>query len=380
MVGNILKAILFSLSAAIFVSGCQVVPGSEVSVSQKQVLNPLTHEEEQELRQNISVYRITPDLLRGMMQDKLQQEKTLDLLRTKLSSSTEGYQYVISPGDVLKISLWGQPEIQGVNQNGGPISVNEDGRIYFPYAGSVRVAGKTIAQARNMLTTRLSNYIRNPQLDVAVASYKSKKVYVTGEVAQPGVQAITNTPLTILDAINTAGGLTEHAVWNEVVLNRNGHKYFIPMRKLLQQGDLDYNYLMKNGDILHIPRDDKYQVIVMGEVIKPQNMRLGRYGTTLTEALGRVGGINELRADATGVFVIRSSKNSDVDSFVDPHIADVYQLNMSDATALALGNKFELHPGDVIYVTAVPIARWNRVLSNLIPSVNGLNSINSLVN
>lgn len=375
------KKVIIIVALMLAVSACQTVPGSNISVSSEQVINPLTEEEERELLQSISVYRITPQLLHQMAEDKLRDEIEVEQVHARLATNVKGYQYKISSGDVLNISLWGQPEIRSSDQGGITAIVSDSGEIYFPYVGNAQVAGKTISQVRNMLINRLSNYIRNPQLDVAIASYKSKKIYVTGEVAQPGVQPITNTPLTVLDAVNLAGGLTDHALWNEVVLNRDGQKYAIPMRKLLQQGDLAYNYLLQDGDILHIPRNDKYQVMMMGEVVKPQNIPLGRYGTTLTEALGSVGGINEFQADATGVFVIRSGQDQGKSAaFAEPHIADVYQLDMRDATALALGNQFELQAGDIIYVTAVPIARWNRVLNNILPSVNGLNNINRLVN
>lgn len=368
------KKILFLLLFSLY--GCTVVPGSHPDIDQSKVVNPLTETEQKALAQQVSIYRITPALVKRMHQDKAQQQELLKQNNKKIAKQTGKYQYRIAPGDILEINLWNQPDLQGNSDKGNPrVRVDANGRIYFPFIGEVPVAGKTISQVRRRLNQGLANYLQNPQLDVGIVSFQGKKAYITGEVKKPGVQAIANLPLTIMDAINQAGGLTEHAVWNDVTLTRQGKKITIPLQKLLQDGDMTYNYRLQSGDVLHIPRDDKHHVILLGEVNKQQIVPLGRYGITLMDALGSVGGLNEYHADASGIFVVRHP----IDSKQNEHkIADIYQLNLNDTIALALGNQFELEPGDIIYVTSVPIARWNRVISNLLPSISGLNSINNL--
>ena len=152
--------------------------------------------------------------------------------------------YTLESGDVLSIVVWDHPELNGAPDGASGVtpaagfSVDHDGAIQFPYAGRIGVAGLTDEQARKLLATRLARYIRNPNVTVRVQSYRSKRIYVDGEVRQPGVHAITDLAMTLIEAINRAGGMLPGADQSRISLSREGDTYAIDLPQLVRQGAL----------------------------------------------------------------------------------------------------------------------------------------------
>ena len=135
---------------------------------------------------------------------------------------------------------------------------------------------------------------------------------------------------------------------------------------MLQNGDMRQNQLLRDGDVLHVPDIGSQKVFVMGEVMDPVTLPMGNSRLSLTDALAEAGGMDETQANAKGIFVIRQSTPD------SGKLATVYQLDARNATALVLGAQFMLQPTDIVYVTAAPLSRWNRVINQLTPTISSV--------
>lgn len=345
---------------ALFMAGCALAPGPHYS-NAPGWFSEDDGDDAEPLSEAVEVHQISTAVL-SSNQDYAAPQPPEALLQ-----EPESYDYEVGPGDVLQITVWDHPELtipagsmRSSEESGN--WVHNDGTIFYPYVGKIEVVGLRVTEIRDLIAERIAEYIEEPQVDVTVAAFRSQRIYVTGSVKQPGAFPVTNVPTRLLDAVNAAGGITEFADWSDVTLTRDGKDYQLSLRAIYQQGNPAQNVLLKPGDVLHVGRNADNKVFVLGEVLEPKPVPMTRNGLSLAEALSTVGGFMKETANASGIFVMRQAPEG------SDHLVDVYQLNAKKATALVLADHFPLQRRDIVYVTAAPIARWNRVIESILPT------------
>jgi polysaccharide biosynthesis/export protein len=284
--------------------------------------------------------------------------------RDPLAGLAEGYDYRVTPHDVLTVTVWDHPELtipagEFRDAETSGYAVAADGTIFFPHVGEVEVAGKTLKEVRRLLTQRLTYVIERPQLDVRVAGFRGQKVQVTGEVTEPATLPITDVPMRVQDALSQAKGTTPEANLRQVTLTRGGEVFTLDLQALYEEGDTSQNWLLQDGDVLHVPDRSRNKVFVLGEVRRPSSRVMVKGRMTLAEAIGDSEGFDPVTSNPGKVYVIRGSLKRPV----------IYRLDASSPDALLLATHFELEPRDVVFVSTHNLTRWNRIISQIGPTV-----------
>ena len=289
-------------------------------------------------------------------------------LEDLMVDSLPDLEYRIGPLDMVQVVVWEHPELtspMGQYQPAGQ-KVTTEGTLFYPYAGVIQAAGLTAQELRNEITKRLSDKILNdPQVDVRVTGYHSRKALVTGAVNRPGYVKFDENPMTIPDVIAEVGGFNEKADPSFVQLRRKEKIYNINYVRAFKDNVSIERILVKPGDQVFVPlradteRDRK--VYVLGEVSRSGVVRMDNY-LSLAEALAASGGVNAINASSRDIYVIRNTAKDKI---------DVYQLNAKNAMALAMADRFEMNPRDIVYVDASGLATWNRLINLIMPTLNG---------
>jgi polysaccharide export outer membrane protein len=189
-------------------------------------------------------------------------------------------EYLVSPGDVLEVFVWQQPDLTR------DVIVRPDGRLSFPLVGDVDAAGLNLTQLDGIITQRLKAYVRFPDVSLAIKRFGGTKTIILGEVANPGIYIPTGDGR-VLDVVAMAGGFKDNAVKDNVMLIRGGMAQpqiaKLNLEQLLSRGSMEENVRLQPNDIVFIPKrqinsilefmDDFYPTI--GEVLVGQSIATG---------------------------------------------------------------------------------------------------------
>jgi protein involved in polysaccharide export with SLBB domain len=265
--------------------------------------------------------------------DKVKERDSLDFVITDLSESSPFFT-------------------RGTPYKYGPIEVPNDGQINIPYVGEINVIGSTLSQISSTFSEKMKPVSSTAQVMVVRTNRFLLTANVLGEVKTPGSIPLERSGITSIDILAASGGPTEAE-----------HLYQYSLRRGNKDYHFDYQGFQKNpfpieaGDLLTVTTDSSNRFQIMGAINRPISVPFPVPNPTLADALGAASGLDERRSDASGVFVFRKGK-SDV----------VYTFNLKDPKVMPLIQRFPIEGEDIVYVTEAPLTRWNRLLSQILPS------------
>ncbi|MEP3421654.1 MAG: polysaccharide biosynthesis/export family protein [Erythrobacter sp.] len=294
---------------------------------------------------------------------------------------------VIGAGDVLDISIWEAPPAvlfgasapeQGLGSAPDLASsaeipqqqVGEDGKVTVPFVGRVSVAGLRTEQVEAIITSRLSGRANDPQALVRLVQNETRTVTILGNVQSSGRVVLSARGERLLDALASAGGTREAIEQSTIQLSRGTARAIMPLEQVIS--DPRNNVGLRADDVITV-QHKPFSFVALGAVSQNAEVPFEGAGISLAEALGRVGGLNDRRADIKGVFVFRMEERGAIDPLLDeaqPTTADgrvpvVYNLAMNNAQSLFAMQDFMMRDGDVLYISTAPGVELERFLGAL---------------
>jgi len=271
--------------------------------------------------------------------------------------------YKLGPGDKMKIYVYDEPELDS-----DVVIVKQDGTLSYRLVGEVDVTGLTIPEATKIIEERLKDYILYPKVSIIPFEARSASVTILGKVTFPGIIEIQGR-MRILDALADAGGLALGYFQNNTVeladlertfLIRENRVLPIDFVELIQNGQMIYNIPLLDRDYIYIPSAVNKEVYVIGEV-NQEGHYFYQENMTLVQSLTFAQGFKN-SAQST-VYVIRGNLNH-------PRI---FKINTKDILKAKVRD-FRLKPNDIVYIPKRPIARWNEIVNNALPSLQAIQS------
>jgi polysaccharide biosynthesis/export protein len=280
-----------------------------------------------------------------------------------LEKLAKNFKYVLQIGDQVNILVWGQPELNNPSVNnltrdpGVIFTIDQQGKIYYPYVGGVKLAGLTPYQARQFLSRSLSKFFKNAEVNLVVVTYANAHIDVLGAVNEPKRIPLTEVPLPITSAITLAGGENKEGNIRNVILKR-AHKHY-QFDLLSLENAKAQQIIMQPFDTVFVNRYYNKRVYVLGELSEPNIVWLEDERANVADALSATHGLIIQRSNKI-VYLLR------LDEERNPL---VYSFNTRSLSGLILASHFKLKMNDVVYVCTKPIALWNDIIQQILPTV-----------
>ncbi|MFU1981290.1 polysaccharide biosynthesis/export family protein [Bordetella hinzii] len=244
------------------------------------------------------------------------------------------------------------------------VRIDNAGDISLPYLGQQHVAGKTPSAVEQLIRQKLKGITTDVQVRVSLTGDLSGSVLVVGAVKSPGRFSALEGPLTLLDAINRAGGPVMEPHLTRVVVRTGDKSYQFNYHDLLA----GKNQVLPPGAEVVLERARR-SFVAMGAVGDPGLHDFPSNNPSLLEVLGSVKGLAEAKADAAGVFVFRLAEERDLISGEVATRAKVFRLNLKEPAAMFLARQFLMQPEDAIYVTNAAVYEWQKIISPIVQAL-----------
>lgn len=277
-------------------------------------------------------------------------------------NAMDEYQDAIAEGDILNIALFHPSRVeiceafQYINHTVGGFSVR-NGAVNLPDLEPIQIEGLTLIEAQDKLRIEIQKHYQDAELFIAYKDRLRKKVELLGNVAVPAIPV--DGTIRLFEVLTKAGIARDANLFMSYVL-RDGRPLPIDLYRLMHEGDMSQNIVMRGGDKIFVANCGDAVVMAMGEVFHPTAINVPYGFITLPEAIVKAGGI-PFTGDRNCIQIIRGD-------FQCPKIYVIsweHIINLPNRSMLLI-------PGDTIYVSEKPITQWNRFISQLMPTMAGV--------
>jgi polysaccharide export outer membrane protein len=291
---------------------------------------------------------------------------------------------VVGVGDVLNVSIFEAapgglftPATTAGARPGNfvdlpPQAVDQKGSIYVPYAGEIPAAGREVPEIQQAVIARLRNRAIEPQVVISLNQQHSSVVSVLGDVNTPGVLALNSVGERMLALIARAGGPKYEAIETYVTLQRDGKRVRVLLSRIVH--DPTENIFVRPNDVIFLTRESP-TITALGAV--GLNTSLGVSldipfdveTLTLSQALGRAGGLVDAQSDPAHVYVYRFESREflqklgiDTQRFITDQVPTIYHVNLRDPSGLLVSSAFQMRSKDVMYVANAKVVDYYKLL------------------
>lgn len=312
---------------------------------------------------------------------------------------------VINRGDAVEVTVWEAPPavLFGTTSTGAggnlvfnsavsvpaklPVQiVDSSGRLNIPFVGYVSAAGQSPQMVATEVRRRLVGRAHEPQVMVSIAQNANQTVTILGEVAQSGRIPLTSRGERLLDVLALAGGVRQPVNKTTIRVTRKNATQAMPLDSILR--DPSQNIVLRPDDVV-TAFFQPYSFTALGATGQNNEINFEGTGITLAQALGRMGGLQDNRANVKGVFIFRFEKSSVIDPSVAAARTDtqsvapvpvVYRVDMTDPSTFFLAQRFPIKDKDIVYVSNAPTADLQKFLGIIANVVLPIASAQVLLN